>query len=92
MYQASQLDSCVLMMCAPCLLDLVFTLPRAKAIASIILTLHTIVIDRPAGSRLREYIASRRFETRPRAGAYADDRATFSYLVPTIYIRPKSTP
>src|SRR5215208_6065866 len=63
MYQASQADSCTLMMRAPCLLDLIFTLPRAIANASIILTLHTIVIARPVGSRLREYIASRRFET-----------------------------
>jgi hypothetical protein len=48
MYQASHADSCVLMMCALCLLGLTFTLPRAIANASIILTLHTIAIVRPA--------------------------------------------
>ena len=78
MYQASQADSCTLMMRAPCLLGFVFTLPRVIANASIILTLFTIVIARPVDSRLREYIASRRFETHPRAGAYADSLATFS--------------
>jgi hypothetical protein len=72
MYHASQVDSCALMMCAPCLLGLIFTLPRAIANASTILTLHVIVIARPADSRLREYIAY------PRAGAYADSLATFS--------------
>jgi hypothetical protein len=65
MYQASQADSCALIICAPCPLGLVFTLPRAIANVSIILTLHMIVIARLVGSRLREYIASRRFETHP---------------------------
>jgi hypothetical protein len=44
-------------MCALCLLGLIFTLPRAIAIASIFLTLHTSVIAHLADSRLREYIA-----------------------------------
>jgi hypothetical protein len=91
MYQASQADSCALIMCAPCLLGLVFTLPRAIANMSIILTLHTIVIARPMGERQREYIASRKFETHPRAGTYADSLATFSYLATNAYIRPEST-
>ena len=91
MYQASQADSCTLMMCAPCLLRFIFTLPRAIANASIILTLHTIVIARPVGSRLREYIASRRFETHPRAETYADSQTTFSTLATNAYIRPEST-
>jgi hypothetical protein len=91
MYQASQADSCALIMCVPCLLGLGFTLPRAIADASIFLTLHTIVIAPPVGSRLREYIASRRFETHPRAGTYADSLATFSYLATNAYIRPEST-
>jgi hypothetical protein len=65
MYQASQADSCALMMCASCLLGLNIPLPRAITNASIILTLHTILIARPVGARLREYIASRRFETHP---------------------------
>ena len=72
MYQASQADSCALMMRAPCLLGFVFALPRAIANVSITLTLLTIVIARPVGSRLREYIAPRRFETHRRAGAYAE--------------------
>jgi hypothetical protein len=92
MYLASQADSCALMMCAPCLLGLIFTLPRAIANASTILTLHTIVIARPADSRLREYIASRRFETHSRGRACADSLATFSYLATNTYIRPESTP
>jgi hypothetical protein len=76
MYQASQADSCTLMMCAPCLLDLIFTLPRATANAPVISTFRAIVIDRPAHAA-GEYIASSKFETPPWARACAARPATF---------------